>query len=262
MLICTVVVQMDKFLFYGVSEMANDKIARVSLTDQIVKYLQDKIISGAWKPGDKLPSENELADRLGVSRMSLRSALQRCNALGLTETRVGEGTFVRELNMRSYFSDLYSMNLLGDDPAEINDLRCVLQIASVRLAFEKGIDDKDIEELSKLYQEMEQAIEKKNIAAFHNVDTEFHRAVCGLCHNAPLYFIYDALEFIINDITRQNVEQSVKRASSFERVQHHHREIMESIKNRDLDRFITELMASRERSRQYYAQMKQNVDKA
>ena len=50
------------------------KIVRTNLTAQISSYIQDEIIKGTWKPGEKLPSETELAETLGVSRMSLRSA--------------------------------------------------------------------------------------------------------------------------------------------------------------------------------------------
>ena len=54
--------------------------------------LREQILSGGWKPGDKLPSENELAAQFGVSRVTVRNALQRLSGLGLLETRFGEGS--------------------------------------------------------------------------------------------------------------------------------------------------------------------------
>ena len=54
------------------------KFVKSSLVDQIFDYIQGEIIHGTWKPGEKLPSETELAASLEVSRMSLRSAIQRC----------------------------------------------------------------------------------------------------------------------------------------------------------------------------------------
>lgn len=229
------------------------KIVRNSLTDQISSYIQDEILKGTWKPGEKIPSETELAESLGVSRMSLRSALQRCNAIGLTETRVGEGTFVRDFNLRDYFYDLYQMKLLGKQPSEVNDLRCVLQIAALRLALEKGIDPADIECLENLVAQMETSAANNDMNSFHEADAQFHRAVCRLCRNEAMYIIYDALEFVIDDITRQNVEHSVQNAGDFSLVLGHHRDMLESIREQDLDRFIKEQMASRERSLGYYA---------
>ena len=115
------------------------KFVKSSLVDQIFDYIQGEIIHGTWKPGEKLPSETELAASLEVSRMSLRSAIQRCCAMGLTETRTGEGTFVRNFSLRSYFSELYRMKLLGQQPNEINDLCAILQLGSARLAFASNV---------------------------------------------------------------------------------------------------------------------------
>lgn len=229
-----------------------ERITRINLTDQISKHLQDQISSGVWKPGDKLPSETELAEQLGVSRMSLRNAIQRCNAIGLTETRVGEGTFVRKFNLRSYFCDLYAMRLLGKNPVEINDLRCVLQIASMKLALVKGIDQKDLDQLEKIEQQMNNMIEKNDVYGFHEADMQFHRTICRLCHNEPLYIIYDAVEFILDDVTRQNVERSLQNTKSFSSVHKFHQDIMESVRKQDFDRFVEVMIASRDRSISYY----------
>lgn len=227
-------------------------LKRTNLTDQITQYIQSEILKGTWAPGDKIPSETELAESLGVSRMSLRSSIQRLNAIGLTETRVGEGTFVRKFDLRSYFGELYNMKLLGSDPTAINDLRCVLQIASVRLSLADGLDDNDLLQLEGLFSRMQDAVARDDIELFHKLDFQFHRAVCGLCHNQPLYIIYDALEFVISEITRKNVEKSVQFSSGFEKVIEHHRKIIECIKAGDIDRFVSLMMTSRERSKLLY----------
>lgn len=229
------------------------KIVKTNLTNQIFDYIQQEIIKGTWKPGEKLPSENELSESLGVSRMSLRNAIQRCSAMGLTETRVGEGTFVRSFNLRSYFSELYRMQLLGRDPNEINDLRLVLQIASARLAIADGIAETDLQVLVDLEQDMEQAAGRNDMEAFHEADIQFHRAICELCKNELLFMIYDAVESLMDDVTRQNVERSIRSTSSFDRVIGHHRELLESLRARDMERFTKAQMDSRERSLRYYA---------
>lgn len=234
------------------------KLVKTNLTDQIFNYIQEEIIKGTWKPGEKLPSENELSESLGVSRMSLRSAIQRCSAMGLTETRVGEGTFVRSFNLRSYFSELYRMKLLGRDPNEINDLRLVLQIASARLAIADGIDEADLQILSDLEQDMEQAAGRSDMDAFHEADIQFHRAICELCKNELLFMIYDAVESLMDDITRQNVERSIRSTSSFDLVLSHHRELLAGLRARDMERFTKAQMDSRERSLRYYASQRKD----
>lgn len=228
------------------------KIVRTNLAAQISNYIQDEILNGTWKPGEKIPSENELAEMLGVSRMSLRSAIQRCNAIGLTETRVGEGTFVRDFNLRSYFSELYRMRLLGDNPNEINDLRSILQIGSFRLALTDGVSTEEFKRLEELVEQMEQAAAANDLEAFHEADIQFHRDACRLCHNKLLYSIYDAIEFLLDDTTKTNVERSIQKSPGFSNVLGHHREMLESIRTRDIDRFTKAMMESRERSLHYY----------
>lgn len=228
------------------------KFVKSSLVDQIFDYIQGEIIHGTWKPGEKLPSETELAASLEVSRMSLRSAIQRCCAMGLTETRTGEGTFVRNFNLRSYFSELYRMKLLGQQPNEINDLCAILQLGSARLAFASNVTPEKIQELEQLDQTMESAANANDQNAFHEADIQFHRAICGLGDNHLLFMIYDAVESLIDDTIQHNVELSVKHAGGYSLVLEHHRELLESIRANDMDRFTKAIMASRSRSIHYY----------
>lgn len=230
------------------------KLVKTNLSDQTFDCIQEEILKGTWKPGEKLPSETELAASLGVSRMTLRSAIQRCCAIGLTETRVGEGTFVRDFNLRSYFSELYRLNLLGKSPNEINDLRNIIQIGAVRLALEKTISDADIQALEELNRQMEEAAGQNDMEAFHTADAQFHLTICTLCKNELMYLIYDAVEAVIDEQARQNVRRSFEEnASSYERVLDHHRELLDSIRSRDIDRFIKAIMDARHRSYSYYS---------
>lgn len=230
------------------------KLVKTNLSDQTFDCIQEEILKGTWKPGEKLPSETELAASLGVSRMTLRSAIQRCCAIGLTETRVGEGTFVRDFNLRSYFSELYRLNLLGKSPNEINDLRNIIQIGAVRLALEKTISDADIQALEELNRQMEEAAGQNDMEAFHTADALFHLTICTLCKNELMYLIYDAVEAVIDEQARQNVRRSFEEnASSYERVLDHHRELLDSIRSRDIDRFIKAIMDARHRSYSYYS---------
>ena len=56
--------------------------------------------------GERLPSESEFADIFGVNRLSIRMALQKLSAVGIIETRVGEGSFVKEFSMRSFIDEI------------------------------------------------------------------------------------------------------------------------------------------------------------
>ena len=76
--------------------MALKKIHNKNISDIVFDQLKANILSEEWKPGDKLPAELALAEQLGVSRITIRSALQRLLSLGLVVSRQGGGTFVSE----------------------------------------------------------------------------------------------------------------------------------------------------------------------
>ncbi|MBC8076492.1 MAG: FadR family transcriptional regulator, partial [Chloroflexales bacterium] len=70
------------------------RIDRASIKDLALQQLKRYILSGSMKPGDRLPAERSLAEQLGVGRSSVREALKVLEAIGLVESRIGEGTFI------------------------------------------------------------------------------------------------------------------------------------------------------------------------
>ena len=228
-----------------------EKIVRKTLTDQIFDYIQDQIANGNWKRGEKLPSETELAEKLGVSRMSLRAAIQRSNTMGLTETKVGEGTFVKKISMRPFIENLLKSNLLSADNDDINDMRNILQIGSFRLALKLPTLDEDIEVLESFYNDMISAAENNDTEGFHKADTRFHRHLCKSCRNEMMYIIYDAIEYLLEDVTRRNVVRSLEYNGSYENILNYHKGLLDTIKAKDLDGFIKIIDSSEERSHKY-----------
>lgn len=228
------------------------KLIKSTLTDQIFDYIKDRILSGEWKVGEKIPSEFELSESLGVSRISLRMAIQKLNVLGLTETLVGDGTYVRNFSMRSYFSELYDSKILSKNYNVINDFRMILQIGSIRLGFEKPSIEESAAELERIYESMEEAAAAGDLELFNELDSSFHQCVCGMSDNELMCMLYDAIEHTLREVTAKNVENSVKRSGSFENVLSFHKIILEGVKGRDIQKCIDAEMKSRARSYSYY----------
>ena len=72
--------------------MALKQITRVNIAEKVFEQLRDQILQGTWKEGEKLPSEQELTETLGVSRSSVRQAIRTLADYGMVETRNGTGT--------------------------------------------------------------------------------------------------------------------------------------------------------------------------
>ena len=79
-------------------------IRRTSISDQVCMQIKQLILDKDWKPGEKIPSETELAELFGVSRVSVREALLKLSAIGLLESRFSGGNYVRELGADIYLN--------------------------------------------------------------------------------------------------------------------------------------------------------------
>ena len=126
------------------------KIKKTTLSDQVCKIIKEKIKSGEWPEDVRIPSENELADSFGVNRLTVRNALQKLNAMGIVETRAGEGTFVRKFDFNEYVREVSDLVISPEMLAGVMEFRRCIELECIRLAIQRA-DDCDIEELEKAY---------------------------------------------------------------------------------------------------------------
>jgi Transcriptional regulators len=210
-------------------------VARISVADQVYDILIKKITDGEWQVGDKIPSEIELSEQLGVSRVSLKLALQKMQTLGITETRIGEGTFVCDFNMTGYFTELFRSNILEIDMKQLNEFRILVEYNVMRLAINHQVSEEDINELRTILKNMSQAIAENNIENYHSQHFLFHQTICNMSHNQLFMHLYYSLHGILFGIYKNNSEKTWESMGREESVRHH-RDILEAIGNRDLEK--------------------------
>lgn len=128
-------------------------VKRPRLSSEILARLQQGIRDGVLNVGDKLPSERELAESMGVSRNSVREAIRALEALGVIEVRHGDGTFIREPDVASllgpYFDVLHEK---GTFLKEVLEFRRLLEPSLAHLAAERATDD-DLQDFRYLWGE-------------------------------------------------------------------------------------------------------------
>jgi GntR family transcriptional regulator, transcriptional repressor for pyruvate dehydrogenase complex len=159
------------------------KIVRDGVPDQVFHQLKDNIIHGVWKPGDKIPSENQLTSLFGVSRASIRMAIQRTITLGLLESKVGDGTYVRKFSPGSYINELMSLGLKPEDQLEIMEFRKALETEALKLAAERASDE-DIAELEKIHLRAREAFKKLDLETYFKEDLQFHIQIFRMTKNS------------------------------------------------------------------------------
>src|SRR6266850_1724138 len=120
------------------------------LTEGAIDKMRERIVSGAWGPGDRLPKESELAAQLGLSRNSLREAVRALSQLRVLEVRQGDGTYVSSLepDLLLESTGFVSHLLLGDTEVELYEVRRILEASAAALAAAR-IDDAGKAELKR-----------------------------------------------------------------------------------------------------------------
>lgn len=162
------------------------KIKKKSVSEEVFEQLKNNIVKQLWSPGDKLPSENDLAEMFGVSRVSIRAAIHKLIALGILEARNGEGTFVKHVNPGVYFNSLIPMLVLEPrDILELLEFRKGIERLSCELAAERATGE-EIETLGKLVEDMKKSCSENNTGKFTEDDFNFHMCIAKLSKNSVI----------------------------------------------------------------------------
>ncbi len=211
------------------------RLKRDSISEQVFQQLKEKIIKGDWEPGSKIPSENQLCEILGVSRVSIREAIHKLVALGILEVRHGEGTFVRDSLAESYFNEMLPFFLLDrPDIIKILEYRKIVEVGTIGIALQKATQD-DIKRLEEIYHDMEK--NKDDLEKFAQLDLKFHMALAHMADNP----ILNKVNYIINDILEETMKKIVERLGNTDGLYYHIR-IIEAIKAEDVTK-AQQLMA-------------------
>jgi GntR family transcriptional repressor for pyruvate dehydrogenase complex len=169
-------------------EIPNLKKGKV--TDQIYHTLRKLILNKKWPAGNRVPSENDLASQFGVSRMSVRMALQKLQALGLIEVKVGDGSYVKEFSLDDFLSEIGEMAFVASDIRQVSEFRKAIELAALELAFARITND-DLAMLKEYLDKMMLAVKKNDDEEFIKWDFNFHRQICLMSGNNMFVTVYD-----------------------------------------------------------------------
>lgn len=222
------------------------KIKRTSLPDEIADAIKTSIKKEEWKPRQKLPSENELSEMFGVNRLTVRMALQKLNAQGILETRVGDGTYVKDFSFSNYIGEMSDFYLTQEMIDNVCEFRKALETECVRLAMERStqeeiknlgvICDSYDEVCARLFAlpELDPDILEELIAR----DLDFHHEIVKLSKNTLYSYSFEvAREPIIrylHIILTIRINNSIDRRDLLIKACAQHRTIYETIRDKKL----------------------------
>jgi GntR family transcriptional repressor for pyruvate dehydrogenase complex len=192
------------------------------ISDAVAASLERRILEGSLKPGDRLPPERELAIELGVSRPSLREAIQKLASKGMVQSLQGGGTYVTDRLESSFFDPWQDM--MGAHPNLREDLlefRRMLEGQAAEWAAERATEA-DLARLKQAFDTMNDAFGADELDHRSNADIAFHQAIGEATHNVLIGHLSAALLRLMHDNIRLNLGElkNIPAAISLLKSQH------------------------------------------
>ena len=223
------------------------------VSSQIADQIRSSILSGEFKPGDKLPPERELAEMFGVSRPSVREALNILGAAGLLESYQGGGTLVKSLVETSSgnpLSDLIKTKM--ERALDVIEVRKGLEAWTAYYAAKRALPE-DIRRLEEIVASMERNLELAKPS--QDLDANFHIVMAKSTHNIVWLHLMQSIFEAMKEF-QQSVWHAVYLTSEDHQVLYQqHRKIFEAIREGEAekarDAMLEHLTFAEQRSEAY-----------
>lgn len=208
------------------------RIERVS--EKVARQIKKAISDGVFKMGDRIPAERELAEQMGVSRPSVREAIQILELQGMLETIRGGGSVVKNIAEQEIQRPIETF--LKEDRQrvlELTEVRAMMETWGARHAAANRTEQ-ELERMLGYLKEMEQDYEKGRIRP--EVDFKFHTEIAAATHNTIFVHLIDSIYHLLNYSVKVHREQVFAARLDQETILNHHREIFKAIRDQDPER--------------------------
>jgi len=213
--------------------MPFEKIQSEKVSQAVVRQIELLILRGILRAGERLPSERELSERMGVSRPSLRDAVAELQDTGLLETRANAGIFVADV-LGSAFSPGLTRLFSAHDEAVFDYLdfrRDMEGLAAERAA--RFASDTDLAVVNEAFQRMDTTTAKPNAAKEAELDAAFHLAIIEASHNVVMLHMMRSMYELLQEGVFYNRKVMFQQPSRRAALHEQHRAINAALQERD-----------------------------
>ncbi|GAB3127180.1 FadR/GntR family transcriptional regulator [Glaciibacter psychrotolerans] len=202
----------------------------MAVTDEAILKIKEMITSGELGPGDRLPPEKELSERLGLSRSSLREAVKALEVIRVLDVRRGDGTYVTSLEPRLLLEAMSFVLDMHDDDSilELFAVRRILEPAAVALACPQ-MDAPTIDDLRGQIQSVNGTTSVEGLVTH---DLAFHGAIVAAAGNA---YLAGLIESLSSGTVRARIWRGLTQEHSVERTLSEHTSIVDALERGDAE---------------------------
>ena len=213
--------------------MPFEPIQQEKLSHGVIRQIESLILRGILRPGERLPPERELSERMGVSRPSLREALADLQDRGLLMTKAGAGVYVADVLGSAFAPAL--IKLFASHDAAVFDyisFRRDLEGLAAERAARLGTDT-DLKVIGTIFQKMEAAHQKRNPADEAHLDADFHLSIIEASHNIIMLHMMRSMYDLLREGVFYNRAMMFKQRTTRDTLLDQHRAINTALQARD-----------------------------
>ncbi len=213
--------------------MPFQKITSEKLASAVTRQIEQLILRGILRPGDRLPPERELSDRLGVSRPSLREAVAELQERGLLATRAGAGIYVADV-LGNAFSPALTRLFASHEDALFDYIafrRDMEGLAAARAATHGS--DTDLALVDTIFRKMEAAHDKRDPTDEAALDADFHMAIVEASHNVIMLHMMRSMMDLLREGVFYNRSVMFRQRTTRDTLLDQHRTINLALQARD-----------------------------
>ncbi len=213
--------------------MPYHRVTPEKLSQSVVRQIELLILRGILRPGERLPAERDLAERMGVSRPSLRDAVADLSARGLLVSRAGSGLFVADVLGSAFAPALVELFARHDDAVfdYITFRRDMEGLAVERAA--RMASDTDLQVVDTLLQKMEAAHSRRNPEDEAELDAAFHMAIIEASHNVIMLHMMRSMFDLLRQGVFYNRQVMFRQRTTRDTLLEQHRAINAALQARD-----------------------------
>lgn len=219
-------------------------LPRMRTHEQVVAEIENRLIAGSLKAGDRLPPERQFAEALGVSRGAVREALRILEAIGVVEAGTGSGPSSGSIIVKDSIAGMamvlrIHLQLASFTQDDLVEIRLLIERLAARKAAETATNE-DIADLRSLVEEMRGV---HTTAAYNDLDAAFHVRIVRASDNGLAAVLMAALREALRQAMVTAFERLNDPASTMQALTEEHEAIVDAIAAGDGDR-AAELVAS------------------
>jgi GntR family transcriptional repressor for pyruvate dehydrogenase complex len=213
----------------GEANMLDISVSKQSIPDSVSKQIQQLIAKRKLKAGDKLPSQRDLAEQLGVGRPAIREALKRLEAMGIVKVQHGKSSTIEKVDLSTIMGNVSNLlELAPIDVLQLLEAKEIVEFKCSELASQRATE-KDLIEMKGYLEEMEK--NKKNPKVHAEADYLFHFTIVKAAGNP---FIIEIMK-VLGKMIEKAIEETAIEDDLIgrERAMRYHRSLYRAIRQKD-----------------------------